>query len=573
MRKILLIVFCIFLFGSFQKVNAITYYVDFDGGNDSSNGTSTGTAWLNLPGTRNVGNTAYVNTHSIVAGDTIYIKSGTTHNSSDGGRIFINSTYYANGTNGSKITIKRDITWGSGQIVINGTGITVSSDDGLFEIQRDYIVVDGVVNNGIKLQNSSQNGFKIIDTGINGSELRNLEAASSSKANVLIESSNYPTGYISGVILNNITAHDSAGGDDWYANIMLQYADQTVVQNCTAYGAGTGADGIHLGSCKNSWVLGCTTYSNGEQGIDVSRDGDYKTRDDSYNITVRDCVSYNNLKMNFDSNSASRDIYFINDVAWKTTESETGDANFHVYEAGNRVFFINCTSSASHDHGYGFDWWSVYYNLAAGSYNQYIINSISSGDTGKSAIVASDYSGRSFAVQYYNSNFNSVSGSTAVTDKSSNYTKANINGGTGGWSGVACKAVDPLFVAIGGTWGTTDLRLQPNSPCIDAGIFPFTTSTSGSGTTISLNRLVPDLDARMVFKPGDRIQIEGAGQYAVSSVNSATQITLTSSASWQSGRGVWFPWPHQKLDMGALPIISDYAYVAPAPPSALIIIE
>jgi len=574
MRKILFIVFFIWLFGSFQKVNATIYYVDFDGGNDSNNGTSSTTAWLNLPGTRNAGNTAFLNKHSIAAGDTIYIKSGTTHNSSDGGRVLIDSTYYANGTSGNPITIQRKTDWGLGQIIIDGTGITVSSDDGLFEIQRDYIVIDGVVNNGIKLQKSSQNGFMIIDTGINGSILRNLEAANSTKANVLVESSNYKSGgYISNVTLENITAHDSAGGDDWYANIMLQFLDQGLVKNCTAYGAGTGSDGIHLGSCKNTWVEGCTTYSNGEQGVDISRDGDYKNNDNSYNNTIRNCVSYNNLKMNFDSNSASRDIYFINDVGWRTTESEDGDANFHAYEAANRVFFINCTSAATHDMGYAFSWWSSYYNLAAGSYNSYVINSISSSDTGMSCNVESDYSSRSFNISFYNSDFNSVSGSTAVQIKGTNYTKTNINNGTGGWPGTNCKAVDPLYVALGSTWATTDLRLQASSPCIDAGVFPFTTASSGSGTVVSLSKLVADLDARMVFRAGDTIQIEGAGQFAVSSVNSATQITLTSSASWQSGQGVWFPWPHQKLDMGALPIIQDYAKSPPSPPSALTIIE
>ena len=51
------------------NLNAATYYVDFDGGDDSNAGTSTGTAWKHSPGDVNA--TSMADSTSLVAGDTV----------------------------------------------------------------------------------------------------------------------------------------------------------------------------------------------------------------------------------------------------------------------------------------------------------------------------------------------------------------------------------------------------------------------------------------------------------------------------------------------------------------------
>jgi hypothetical protein len=570
--KYLVLTICItisYLFAACSDSDAATYFVDFDNGSDARDGLSQATSWRNIPGTRTASNSGTVSGATgwkkIAAGDTIQIRPGTIHNSSEGGRIFIDSTWYGNGTAVSPITIKADTTWGSGQILIDGTGVTVPSWSGLFEIKGiPYVVLDGVADKGIKIQNSAYYGFA---TSGNYNTIRFVEAYNSKLTNVLFTSNSYPTTYLQGGKIDHVVAHKTNTNDDWASNIYLNYVDGALVTDSISYDSNTGGDGIHLGSCKNSWIVRCTAYRNGEQGIDISRDGDYKTRDDSYNITVRDSVAYDNYKQNFDSNSASRDIYFINNVAWRTTTTEGGDGNFMVYEAGNRVFFINCTSSAGRDYGFGIAWWSQYYNLTSGTYSMYIINSISSGDSGRSVYVENDLSGRSYSVKSFNSIFNSPVSGTAVTDKGINYTKDNINNATGGWTGTGCKAVDPLFNAVGTSWDTTNLGLRSTSPGISAGVFPFTTSAAGSGSTITLNKLVSDLDASKVFRAGDRIQIEGGGQYIVASASN-NQLTLTSSATWQAGKGVWFPWPNQKLDVGAMAVAATGS--APDPVNGLI---
>jgi parallel beta-helix repeat protein len=332
------------------QAEAVTYYVDFDNGNNAFNGLTTTNCWKSIPGTRNTANTDWVSGATgwkrLLAGDVVVVKGGTTHSASKGGRIQIDSIWYDHGTGTNPITISGGNGWGTGQSIIDGSGITVPSWGALADIiKRDYIVFDGG-SNGIKLQNSGYNGLA---TSGNYNTVRNVEVYNSKWANILFSSSSYPTSYLQGATIDNVTAHKTNSNDDWAANIFLNYVNGAVVSNSTAYDSNLGSDGIHLGSCTNSWVLNCTVYSNGEQGVDISRDGDYKTRDDSYNITVRDCVGYDNFKQNFDSNSSSRDIYFINNVAWHTTETESGDGNFQVYEGGNRVFFINNTSVASHD--------------------------------------------------------------------------------------------------------------------------------------------------------------------------------------------------------------------------------
>jgi hypothetical protein len=137
-----------------------------------------------------------------------------------------------------------------------------------------------------------------------------------------------------------------------------------------------------------------------------------------------------------------------------------------------------------------------------------------------------------------------------VKFKSTTYTAANINQGTGGWPGVACKSVDPLFVSLGTTFSATDLLLQSASPGVDAGAFPYQTTSAGNGTSsISLTPIVTGLDATRVFRAGDSIMIEGSGTYTISSVTAAS-ITLSTPATFAAGKGVWFPWSGSKPNIG-----------------------
>lgn len=541
---------------------ATNYYVDFDAGSNSNNGTSISNPWLSIPGTRNAGNSGYVTpTVSVQAGDTIWLKSGTTWNSTKGGMIQIRSAYYANGTSSSPITIKRKTDWGSGQILINGAGMTTGSWAGLIDIQRQYIVIDGAVQSGILIENAPYSNVYQYLTGIGGATIQNIEVYNSSSAGIRLATSNKTTpGYVTGNTLRNIIAHTTQGTSDTDADIYVEWQDGFVIDNVVAYDACKGApqscDGIHVSSSKNGWVINSTAYSNGEQGIDLSLDGDYKTRDDGYNVTVRDCIAWNNPYGNYDQNSGIHDAYFIRNVGWKGVVGTTGNGDFSIYQGTrSRNFYINNTSSAGNDWGFQVTWdwgYSSGYGLPTGSFDQVFINNNVSGDAGYSINMESDQSSHSFNPVFYTNNFNSARSTTAASVKGINYTKANINAKSGGWPGTNDKAVDPLFVdTVGSVFSDVDLRLQASSPMIDAGAFPFSTNGSGSGTVVIIAPIASNVDATRVFRAGDSVQIESSGTYTIASVDSATKITLTGSATWASGKGFWFPWNGTRPDIGA----------------------
>lgn len=564
--KIALTVF-IFLFST--NAYSTTYYVDFDNGSDLNDGLTRSSAWRNIPGTCTVNNTnnnpcTYVSNDwpQIVPGDIILIKSGATHDSTDGGRISIDSYYYDNGTSDKPITIQRDSSWGSGSIVIDSLNTTVSTYHGTLDIiDMDYIIIDGLTNSGIIFQNSPENGIYIRDAGTNGSELRHIEVYNSDKINIKIVSTDQDSPiYIGNISIIDATVHKTNVTGDAGSGILLRFGENILIQRSHIYDSG--GDGIHFGSSRNSWILDNVVYNNGvdgEQGVDISKDTGYKTRDDSYNITIRGNIAYDNYKMNFDQNSGVHNVYYIHNIAYHTRVTERSDGNFHIYNGslGNN-FWINNTSTKGRDWGFGAVWSTNSGNAPVGDYKLYYINNISTDNgvdlkSGLSVFIGSDYNSRSFNPIFYNNNFNSCRNTNYVEIKGTYYTDDDINNGTGGWPGSGDISKDPSFVALSDTWDDTNLNLDEVSPCNEGGIFPFTTASSGSGKTLNLNPLVDDLDAQMIFREGDAIRIEGSGIYILASVDSSTQLTLTESAEWEKSKGVWFRWNGSQLNMGALP--------------------
>jgi hypothetical protein len=159
------------------------------------------------------------------------------------------------------------------------------------------------------------------------------------------------------------------------------------------------------------------------------------------------------------------------------------------------------------------------------------------------------------ALEFLSSNFNSADGNgTAVRTPGGTDTRQNIIDASGGWPGTGCIAADPQFVALGDSWAATDLHLQPSSPNIGAGVFPFVTLDAATdASTLALSPVVAALDARRIFRAGDLIQIEGTGTALVASVDGPAALALQTAASWQAAAGVWFRWSADHPDIGALP--------------------
>src|SRR5262245_13733113 len=136
---------------------ATEYFVDFDGPCDDSNpGTDRDLPWCSIPGTRTKTDNDFISTDwgaistatRVAAGDTIWLKGGTTWSAGDrggtGGRIVLGylspSTYYGSGTAQSPIQIRNgaghSVPFGSGAVTIDCAGMTVPDFTGCVQLTR-----------------------------------------------------------------------------------------------------------------------------------------------------------------------------------------------------------------------------------------------------------------------------------------------------------------------------------------------------------------------------------------------------------------------------------------------------
>jgi hypothetical protein len=131
------------------------YYVDPAQGRDSNPGTSRAAPWAHIPGDPS-GGTRFP---MINAGDTIYVKSGAVFNLT--GQLAIDRNHYNNGTSSSPITIQRLSTWGSGNVVFNGSGASLGVYASLVWVNKvNYLTLDGVSSQGFDIRNSRSRGFE-----------------------------------------------------------------------------------------------------------------------------------------------------------------------------------------------------------------------------------------------------------------------------------------------------------------------------------------------------------------------------------------------------------------------------
>ena len=370
-------------------VLATDYYVDFDSGDDTAAGTSTGTAWLNLPGTcttadsANNSNCAYMpgeNWASIVAGDVIYIRSGTTHDSSDGGMIRFRNTYYAtNATFGNPITIQRDSSWDSGAVIIDGAGIDCSDAGwGLFDDRIGGIKLDGITTGGIVVQNATCSGFTNYSSGapLVGPQISNM------------------------LFSNSMTDY---GGEPNAGGIKIRNAIDATVTNVQLNGSDNSGNGIALGESGDR-VIGFIATNVSSYGWSGSDDGGFGFKALNSQAVFNSSVAYNNYKgwdLGEASGTTSWDITYtiINSEAYNNVlginfnligfgGSWSGEVNFYII---NTIIRDN-TSEGS--------------NIYAGPYNLHIIHSVYEGNDRNARINRDGLSdNNTINVRMYNSVF------------------------------------------------------------------------------------------------------------------------------------------------------------------------
>lgn len=121
------------------------------------------------------------------------------------------------------------------------------------------------------------------------------------------------------------------------------------------------------------------------------------------------------------------------------------------------------------------------------------------------------------------------------------------------------NAIDPMFVSTNGLGyvyvdeNLPDFRLQSGSPCIDAGVFLATiTSSSGTGTSFTVDNSLYFSDGNQIVA-GDTIQLEGQTATAVITSNDFENgvLTFEPALTWVTGQGVSLSYSGTAPDIGA----------------------
>jgi hypothetical protein len=334
-----------------------SYYIDFDSGNDSNSGTSSSTPWKTIPGTRNApdtadqstswglpANPAFNSSRPVPAGTIFKLKSGTTHNGSNGGRINISSTYYAtNATPSNPILLQRDPTWGSGSTVFDGTGITLSSSSksdsgwGLIHINSNIggISFDGSSGvtadyDGIIVQNSPKIGISYYASSPNvmaGGTVRYVKFSNNGTLHTTNDASFAGSGQLYFANHNGVTIdHVEFDGNGKYTNGLHLGQSSTrvtnaVVSNSIAHDH-KGSDETDVGigfKAQNSQVKYMNDIS---YGNDKGWDSGEEDADSSWDISYKlvNSYSYSNatLGAGFSVSSAARTgtakFYVVNSI-------------------------------------------------------------------------------------------------------------------------------------------------------------------------------------------------------------------------------------------------------------------
>ena len=347
MKKLYLI---ILLLAFAHPALGATHYVDLDDGSDSNGGTSTSDAWLNIPGTRNTGKTAFLSNSwaTINAGDTIKIKSGTTHSSSDGGIVEIDSGFYAtNATTSNYILIQRDTTWGTGAITFDGTGITTGGNGwGIIHTQIGGVKIDGVTSDGIVVQDAANNGFSHWPTS-------NTQAVSLQYMKFYNNGTSYAAENASAA---DIVIHRTINGG--------------LIDNVNIDGNSSYINGIIFGE-SNLAAVGYTISNTTSANHTGNDDGGIGFKAYNSQLTFDNCTSYNNFK-GFDlgeQSGSGRDITYVitNSISHSNSFGINMNNSQGSYAGDVNWYIINTVVRDNTNLGT---------NIYAGPYNLYILHSV-----------------------------------------------------------------------------------------------------------------------------------------------------------------------------------------------------
>jgi len=532
--KFNLMFLCVFLLLFFMTANAVTaatYYVATNG-NDNNNGS------INAPF-----KTIQKAANTVSAGDTVHVRAGTYNQ-----RVALNRSI----SPGAYITFQN---YPGETAILDGTGLGHGDMIAGFDVSYYKIV-------GFKIRNYA--GRAIAMHGeLSHIEIRNNEIYNGNQPPsgtyghaIYVSAMRWPGPtytVITDVIIDNNYIHDVKTGPDEGAhdealtvvlnvsrfqitnNILdtvnhigidaigrgANYPHNGIIANNIVRNSGYGASdtGIYIDGAKNITIENNSTYNNRGHGIYTGNEDDYGSPSPviTDGIIVRKNVSRNNLRnisIGGGYYGTSQNARVVHNTAVTNTTGKQG--NYYLAKGTGHVAKNNIGYFGSTGAFYMLEnGWNLTTNPTL-NYNNYYPASAT---------------GMRFWYGNNDSSWTTLSAYSAATGQDAN-----------------SISTDPKFTNL----GANDFTLQSDSPAIDAGDFLTRTTSSGSGTSVTV------ADARYFHGgygisgvSGDTIRV-GSNTVTVTGVNYSTGVlTVTPSISWNNNDGVSYAYSGSKPDIGA----------------------
>lgn len=505
-----------------QIVKAEIYYVDDTNGNNSRDGLTLSTAWKTITKAN----------QTLTAGDSVYVQAGTYRNQ------YI--TPANSGTALDRITYRN---YGTGTVTIADASYGISLNG------KSYIIVQGIdfhnLDKFLWLQNSANHNtitYCNFDQGRNIGWSGSKIYRSSSYNRVMhcrFSKYGYYTDDDIGCILdvgNEESTMDLTGNNLLEScvffhgghHILGVYGMRNVIRNCyfhnEPWAMGTSASdrGAVLYGNRNIGVSGYVENS----GRNL-----FEGNSIAYSSDPSDNVGASSMSLTTSNNIVRMNRYYNNDCAGLSmTLTSSYPQNIRHNKIYNNSFFNNGHNPDAYIRAKTGIFFAIYSGPRVIEHNV-IKNNI----LYKHRIPFDEY------------NINTSDRRGLITKQ------IFVNNWDGDTKG------DPLFVNASETFGDPmdstlpELRLKPQSPCIDSGTYLTTiTSSSGLGTSFVVADAGYFMDGWGIIE-GDLIQLAGRTQRVrITNVDyDNNKITVERSISWNKGDGVSLPYSGSHPDIGA----------------------
>lgn len=314
------------LVGCATSALSATYYVDPSPGcADSNTGTSATARWCTPPGTRNTNDTAFLRNawgnittnNKIQCGDSILLKGGSTHDSSDGGAWRLDGNLYIRSCPlSSRITIRiataAEWSGGAGHFTLDGTGIMPTCTTFCGPGGIGGLIYVGDALNNLTLGGVGASARLIVrDTGdgpgldggiaayagfnqeIQGLLLEWIEATSSAEIGILM-------GRVSDSLVRQVSTHDNNGaGIDLGSFAQTAYIRRVGVEDFTSTRDGLRpqlqiGESIRAPAYDDLWIVRARVSQAGSRAVEMGGDTAQLVTGQDVIFRLRDSAIYNN---------------------------------------------------------------------------------------------------------------------------------------------------------------------------------------------------------------------------------------------------------------------------------------